>query len=166
MSNWYQNLDYKLISDHVKLKITISQILVAAKRLWRLSEILYFCLPLPLLSIHVHFICDPCPRSTYVRSSELPYPLSKMIYYDNNKNIYKSQKKGWKNSDRFDPTHFVRFLLLFKRTHRLPLHNEGWTLYSKISEKHIDVLRKNKEEMEGVHDNASTFMHLNIKAHK
>ena len=30
----------------------------------------------------------------------------------------------------------------------------------------MDIKRKNKEEMEGVHDNASAFMHLNIKAHK
>ena len=28
----------------------------------------------------------------------------------------------------------------------------------------MDIKRKNKEEMEGVHDNASAFMHLNIKA--
>ena len=27
----------------------------------------------------------------------------------------------------------------------------------------IDVERKNKDEMEGLHDNASTFMYLNIK---
>ena len=62
-------------------------------------------------------------------------------------------------------TLFVFFCFLKERTPS-PLHNEGWTLYSKISEKHIDVLRKNKEEMEGVHDNASAFMHLNMKAHK
>ena len=36
----------------------------------------------------------------------------------------------------------------------------------KKSEKHIDVKTKNKEEVEGVHDNASAFMHLNIKTHK
>ena len=30
----------------------------------------------------------------------------------------------------------------------------------------MDIKRKNKEEMEGVHDNASAFMHLNIKTNK
>ena len=34
VSNWYQNLDYKLIWDHVRLKINTSSILVPAKRLW------------------------------------------------------------------------------------------------------------------------------------
>ena len=61
---------------------------------------------------------------------------------------------------------FVFVCFLKERTIRSPLHDERWTLYSKISEKHIDVKRKNKEEMERIHDNASAFMHLNIKAHK
>ena len=31
-------------------------------------------------------------------------------------------------------------------------------LYLKNSKKHMDIKRKNKEEMEGVHDNASAFI--------
>ena len=41
VSNWYQNLDYKLISEHVRLKINISYTLVATKRLWGHSESLF-----------------------------------------------------------------------------------------------------------------------------
>ena len=37
------------------------------------------------------------------------------------------------------------------------------SLILKKIEKHIDIKRKYKEEMKGVHDNASTFIHLNIK---
>ena len=62
-------------------------------------------------------------------------------------------------------TQFV-FVCFLKERIPSPLHDERWTLYLKISEKHIDAKRKNKEEMEGVHDNASAFMHLNIKAGK
>ena len=62
-------------------------------------------------------------------------------------------------------TQFV-FVCFLKERIPSPLHDERWTLYLKISEKHIDAKRKNKEEMEGVHDNASAFMHLNIKADK
>ena len=47
-----------------------------------------------------------------------------------------------------------------------PLLNEQLTLSLKKLEKHLDVKRKNNEEMEGVHDNASAFIHLNIKMHK
>ena len=36
-------------------------------------------------------------------------------------------------------------------------------LYLKNSKKHIDIQRKYKEEMEGVHYNATAFMHQNIK---
>ena len=36
-------------------------------------------------------------------------------------------------------------------------------LCSKNSKKNIDIKKKYKEEMEGVHDNASAFMHRNIK---
>ena len=65
------------------------------------------------------------------------------------------------------PPPFVHFRLLFKITHPpYPLHDERWTLCLKKSENHIDVKTKNKEEVEGVHDNASAFMHLNIKAGK
>ena len=70
------------------------------------------------------------------------------------------------------PPPFVHFHLLFKRTLPPPplivpfLHDEQWTRYLKKSEKHIDVKTKNEEEVEGVHDNSSAFMHLNIKAHK
>ena len=32
--NWYPNLDYKLIREHVRLRINISWILAAAKRPW------------------------------------------------------------------------------------------------------------------------------------
>ena len=55
---------------------------------------------------------------------------------------------------------FVFFWFLKER------NNERWNLYLKKSKKHIDVKTKNKEEVEGVHDNASAFMHLNIKTHK
>ena len=136
-----------------------------------------FCLP--HLSIHVHFICDPRPPSIYVCSSELPHPLSKMTMFyiyciyiyicNNNKNICKSGKKFEKTRDRFDLPPFARFRLLFKRTHpslHSLLHDERWTLYLKKSGKYINVKRKNKEEMEGVHDDASAYMHLNIKAHR
>ena len=37
-------------------------------------------------------------------------------------------------------------------------------LYFKKLKKHIDIIRKHKEEMEGVHDYSSEFMHQNIKA--
>ena len=40
-SNWYQNLDYKLIRECVKLKINISYILVEAKRLWDHSKSIF-----------------------------------------------------------------------------------------------------------------------------
>ena len=36
----------------------------------------------------------------------------------------------------------------------------------KKKQEHIDVKSKYKEGMEGVHDNASAFMHLNIKTNK
>ena len=36
-------------------------------------------------------------------------------------------------------------------------------LYSKNSKKYIDIKRKYRKEMEGVHDNATAFMHQNIK---
>ena len=65
------------------------------------------------------------------------------------------------------PPPFVHFRLLFKITHPpYPLHDERLALCLKKSENHIDVKTKNKEEVEGVHDNASAFMHLNIKTHK
>ena len=34
LSNWYPNIDYKLIREHVRLRINISWNLAAAKRLW------------------------------------------------------------------------------------------------------------------------------------
>ena len=37
-------------------------------------------------------------------------------------------------------------------------------LYFKKLKKHIDIIGKHKEEMEGVHDYSSEFMHQNIKA--
>ena len=40
-SNWYQDLDYKLIRECVKLKINISYILVEAKRLWDHSKSIF-----------------------------------------------------------------------------------------------------------------------------
>ena len=52
---------------------------------------------------------------------------------------------------------------------RIPLSPPRWTmdpLFKKKSKKHIDVKRKNKEEMEGIHDNASAIIHLNMKTHK
>ena len=133
MSNWYQNLDYKLIRDHVRLKINISWILVAAKRLWGHSKNmftrnLYFCLP--PLSIHVHFKCDPCSPSTYACSSELPHPLSKLtmflhrhIYiYTVTIKIFTSHKKKFEKMEiGLTPPPFVRFYLLFKRTQRSAL---------------------------------------------
>ena len=76
------------------------------------------------------------------------------------------------------PHPFVCFCLLSKRMqpppltlhphhhHHDPLHDERWILYLKKSEKHIDVKTKNKEEVEGVYDNTSAFMYLNIKTHK
>ena len=39
-------------------------------------------------------------------------------------------------------------------------------LFKKKPEKHIDAKRKNKEEMEGVDDNASAFMDLNQCIHE
>ena len=79
-SNWYQNLDYKLIRECVKLKINISYILVEAKRLWDHSKSFHLKLlifdPLLHLFIPVHFTCAPSP-STYVRFSELPPPSQK-----------------------------------------------------------------------------------------
>ena len=39
MSNWHQILNYKLIREHVRLKINISWILVAAKRLWVIQKV-------------------------------------------------------------------------------------------------------------------------------
>ena len=36
----------------------------------------------------------------------------------------------------------------------------------KKTDKHIDVKTKNKKEVERDHDNASVFMHLNIKTHE
>ena len=38
VSNWYQNLDDKLVSECVRFKINISYILVVAKRLWGHSK--------------------------------------------------------------------------------------------------------------------------------
>ena len=40
------------------------------------------------------------------------------------------------------------------------------TLYLKKSEKHMDLKRKYKKEMEEVHDNAKAFLRLNIKTNK
>ena len=45
----------------------------------------------------------------------------------------------------------------------LPLLPYNASFVKKKSEKHTGVKRKHKEEIEGVHDNASAFMHLNIK---
>ena len=41
VGNWYQNLDYQLIRECVRLKINISPNLVAAKRLWGHSESIF-----------------------------------------------------------------------------------------------------------------------------
>ena len=46
---------------------------------------------------------------------------------------------------------FVFFCFLKER------NDERWNLYLKNSEKHIDVKTKNKEEVEGVHDNAFKY---------
>ena len=75
------------------------------------------------LSIYVHFKCDPCPPLTYVRSSELPHPLSKMIMFLHRDiyaitiKIFTSHKKKLEKMEiGLTPLLFVRFRLLFKRT--------------------------------------------------
>ena len=59
---------------------------------------------------------------------------------------------------------FVFLCFLKKRIPTPPLPPPRCTLnlIFKKAEKHIEI-NTNKEEVEGVHDNASAFMHLNIK---
>ena len=59
----------------------------------------------------------------------------------------------------------VRFRSLFKDLLPAPPRRTCFSNYPfiKKSKKDIDIKRKYKEEMEGDHDNAGVFMHLNIK---
>ena len=59
---------------------------------------------------------------------------------------------------------FVFVCFLKERNPPPPLYDERRTL--KRSKKHIEVKTKNKQEVEGVHDNASAFLDLNIKTHE
>ena len=64
MSNWYQNLDFKLIRKHVRLNINISWILVAAKKTLGSFKKYVHSKPLifdPPLSIPVHFTYNSLP---------------------------------------------------------------------------------------------------------
>ena len=65
-------------------------------------------------------------------------------------------------TDRLDPKLFV-FVRFLRTPHPRRTYFLNDPFIKKKSKKHIDIKRKYKEEMEGVHNNASVFMHLNIE---
>ena len=70
VSNWHQSLDYKLIREHDRLKINISQILVAVKRLWSHSKSmftqnLYFLTPRPCPSLFILHVIPLPPQHIF-----------------------------------------------------------------------------------------------------